>query len=81
MSLWQRRRWIGPSTGAPDSAAGSTLRFTPTKRLLQNYIYTEHPGILVSLIPLSSASRGRCWKFHPEIAERDAKVGILRINS
>jgi len=31
-------------------------RFTPTKRLLQNYIYAE------------------CWRFHPEIAERDAKL-------
>mmetsp|Transcript_101244 Transcript_101244/g.226037 ORF Transcript_101244/g.226037 Transcript_101244/m.226037 type:complete len:343 (+) Transcript_101244:127-1155(+) len=31
-------------------------KFTPTKRLLQNYIYAE------------------CWKFHPEIKERDAKL-------
>jgi mitogen-activated protein kinase 1/3 len=31
-------------------------KFTPTKRLLQNYIYAE------------------CWKFHPDIAQRDAKL-------
>eukprot|EP00913_Durusdinium_trenchii_P013645 g12812.t1 len=31
-------------------------KFTPTKRLLQNFIYAE------------------CWKFHPEIAQRDAKL-------
>ncbi|CAE7241454.1 MMK1, partial [Symbiodinium necroappetens] len=31
-------------------------KFTPTKRLLQNYIYAE------------------CWKFHPEIQQRDAKL-------
>ncbi|CAE7242219.1 erkA [Symbiodinium sp. CCMP2456] len=31
-------------------------KFTPTKRLLQNYIYAE------------------CFKFHPEIQQRDAKL-------